>query len=85
MHLETLHLVKLNSCRTLQFFPTDNGLTINGKAKRLEQKISNTHAIDPEKLPFEMTPFSRVAVVVYGKHGDFGNLDTLAATIWLGL
>ncbi|WPT17609.1 DIS3-like exonuclease 2 [Picochlorum sp. SENEW3] len=71
--------------RTLQFSPTDNGLIINRKAKRLEQTISNAHAIDPEKLPFEMTPFSRVAVVVYGKYGEFGNLDTLAATIWLGL
>jgi hypothetical protein len=69
----------------LHFSPTDNGLIINRKAKRLEQTISNAHAIDPEKLPFEMTPFSRVAVVVYGKYGEFGNLDTLAATIWLGL
>lgn len=85
VHLANLHLIKLDSCRTLQFLATDNGLIINRKATRLEQKISNAHAIDPEKIPFEMTPFSRVSVVVYGKYGEFGNLDTLAATIWLGL
>lgn len=72
-------------CRNLHIkLADDKGPRIKCKPKQFKDAIKNTFNIQPEQLPLDLLPFKKVPVLLYGRHGELGNLDTLAGSIWLG-
>jgi hypothetical protein len=70
-------------CRVLLIKEAEEtGPRMTLKPTYFNQNILNPLEIKPSSLPINLVPFQRIPVVIFGKHGDFGNLDTLGGTIF---